>query len=163
MKLTIELVPRTAWYTNVRSNVSRAEWDIIRRKSYKEANYVCEICGDNGKNQGFNHPVECHEIWEYDDKRHKQKLVGLISLCPYCHKCKHVGLAQLKGEEDVVIKQLMSVNKITEKQALKMIDKAFDKWEERSDFEWDLDISFLKDYLSTKPITNIKNITFNEL
>ena len=29
MKLTIELVPSTAWYSNVRSNVSKEEWDKI--------------------------------------------------------------------------------------------------------------------------------------
>ena len=29
MKLTIELVPQTAWYSNVRSNVSKAEWDVF--------------------------------------------------------------------------------------------------------------------------------------
>ena len=44
MKLTIELVPSTAWFTNVRSEVSKAKWDKIRRKSYKHADYKCEIC-----------------------------------------------------------------------------------------------------------------------
>ena len=31
MKLTIELVPSTSWYNNVTKN----EWDIIRKKSYE--------------------------------------------------------------------------------------------------------------------------------
>lgn len=164
MVLTIELVPRTAWYTNVRSNVTRSEWDVIRKKCYREANYICEICGDNGKNQGFNHPVECHEIWEYDDNKHRQTLVGFISLCPFCHKCKHVGLAQIKGEEHIVIQQLQKVNNISRKKAEKMIDQAFEIWQQRSEFDWELDISYLKDYLSTKPITKTqKNITFDEL
>jgi len=82
MKLTIELVPSTAWYSNVRSNVSKEVWDIIRKKSYAKANYKCEVCGDVGTNQGVGHKVECHEIWHYDDDSHTQTLTGLISLCP---------------------------------------------------------------------------------
>ena len=66
-KLTIELVPQTSWYTNVRSNVSKEQWDVIRKKCYAQANNVCEICGDTGKNQGYKHNVECHEIWEYNE------------------------------------------------------------------------------------------------
>ncbi len=32
MKLTIELVPKTAWYSNVRSNVTASKWD--KRSKY---------------------------------------------------------------------------------------------------------------------------------
>ena len=81
-KLIPELIPSNTWYNNVRSIVSKDEWDIIRRKSYKFANYKCQICGDSGINQGYKHPVECHEIWEFDDKNKIQYLIGFISLCP---------------------------------------------------------------------------------
>lgn len=146
MKLTIELVPKPSWYTNVRSNVSKEQWDIIRKKCYKNANHKCEICGDSGKNQGFKHPVECHEIWKYDDENKKQILIGLISLCPYCHKTKHVGLAQLNGEEEIVIKQLMKVNKITRDDTVEYIEKSFEIWRERSEFDWKVDIEYIKEY-----------------
>lgn len=69
--LTIELVPSTSWYSNVRSMVKPEEWDILRRISYKEAQYRCKIC----HGQGTKHPVECHEIWEYDDAKHTQTLM----------------------------------------------------------------------------------------
>ena len=69
MKLTIELVPKTAWFSNLRSILARAAWDKLRKESYKNAAHKCEICGGYGK----KHPVECHEIWEYDDKNHIQK------------------------------------------------------------------------------------------
>ena len=81
MKLTIELVPRMCWYSNVRTNVTREKWDIIRKECYRKSNYKCEICGD----KGTTHPVECHEIWEYDDVNYVQKLIGFIALCPNCH------------------------------------------------------------------------------
>lgn len=146
IRLTIELVPSTCWYTNVRSHVSEFSWDMIRKKSYKLANHKCEICGSTGKEQGFNHNVECHEIWHYDDINHKQTLIGLIALCPYCHKTKHVGLAQINGEEDIVINQLMYVNKMSYDEALKYISDSFKIWKERSKFEWELDINYLKTY-----------------
>lgn len=147
MKLTIELVPETAWYTNVRSNVTQGEWDVIRKKCYAEASHKCEICGDVGTNQGVKHKVECHEVWNYDDENHIQKLIGLIALCPNCHKSKHVGLAQIKGEEGIVINQLMNVNGMTEDEAVSYIDESFGVWEKRSESEWELDISYLEEYL----------------
>ena len=145
-KLTIELVPRTAWYTNVRSNVSKDEWDRLRKKSYALANNVCEICGDTGKSQGYKHNVECHEIWDYDDANKAQTLTGLISLCPYCHKCKHPGLAQINNELSIVVNQLMKVNNISKDDAEKLIDDAFTIWRERSKHEWKLDISYIENY-----------------
>lgn len=145
-KLTIELVPKTAWYTNVRSNVSKDEWDRLRKKSYALANNVCEICGDTGKNQGYKHNVECHEIWRYDDTNKEQTLTGLISLCPYCHKCKHPGLAQINGELNIVLNQLMKVNNISKSDAEKLLADAFSTWRERSKYEWTLDISYIQNY-----------------
>jgi hypothetical protein len=146
-KLTIELVPKTSWYSNVRSNVTRAEWDKIRKKSYAHANHKCEVCGATGKEQGFKHNVECHEIWEYTNDG-TQKLIGLISLCPHCHKVKHPGLAQMKGELDIVVNQLMKVNEIDTAEAMFMLNEAFDVWRKRSQQEWDLDISYLEEYMS---------------
>jgi hypothetical protein len=143
MKLTIELVPRTSWYNNVRSNVSKERWDELRNHCYNKAGHKCEICGSIGKEQGFNHNVECHEIWEYDEYHHVQRLAGLIALCPLCHKVKHAGLAQINGEENLVISQLMKVNNMDEFEAKNYLQDAFLIWDERSVFEWNVDISWL--------------------
>ena len=77
MKLTIELVPSTSWGNNLRSeaNLSKDRWDTLRRQSYRKAGYRCEICSEKGP----THPVECHEIWHYDDETKTQTLKGLIS------------------------------------------------------------------------------------
>jgi hypothetical protein len=146
MKLTIELVPASSYYNNVRSNVSGEVWNEIRKKSYEFANYKCEICGDTGFNQGYNHSVECHEIWNYDDKNKIQKLIGFISLCPLCHKVKHIGLARVRNEYKIALNHLIKINKITENKAEKYIDKCFDIWNERSQEEWLLDISYIDNY-----------------
>ena len=136
-KLSIELVPSTSFFKNLRSEVTKEKWDNIRRDCYRKASYVCEICGDKGD----HHPVECHEIWEYDDKNHIQKLIGLISLCPACHSCKHIGLSKMRGLEEECIEHLMKVNSISRKKVEEMIKNAFEKWGERSKYNWKIDIS----------------------
>ena len=139
MKLTIELVPETCWYSNLRSELSQRDWDILRKESYRKANYCCEVCGGKGS----KHPVECHEIWEFDDKNKTQTLKGLISLCPACHEVKHIGLAQINGKFDEAVQHLMKVNKLTEDDALLYIDKAFLQWDLRSNYMWTVDISWV--------------------
>ncbi|MDR1226041.1 MAG: hypothetical protein LBK47_03985 [Prevotellaceae bacterium] len=138
-RLTIELVPQTAWFSNVRSHVSKEEWDVIRKACYRKAGYRCEICGGKGE----AHPVECHEIWHYDDNTHKQTLKDFIALCPHCHKVKHAGLAQVNGEIEIVLQQLASVNKIQREEAQKYFDWAMKQWEHRSQYDWKTDISLI--------------------
>lgn len=148
-KLTIELVPRTSFYTNVRSNVSANVWNIIRKDCYAKANYRCEICNGIGQNQGYKWSVECHEIWNYDDTTNVQKLVGLIALCPKCHMVKHIGLTQIKGKMDIAIKHFMSVNKCSKSDALNYISGSFKIWEKRSNKEWKLDISHIESIIKS--------------
>ena len=140
--LTIELVPETCWFSNLRAELSKNQWDFLRKQIYAEAYHTCEICGGVGP----QHPVECHEIWEYNDKKLIQKLVGMIALCPDCHMVKHIGLASLRGKGEEAIAHFMKVNKITRKQADKHIQKAFKTWQKRSTKEWTLDILILEDY-----------------
>ena len=138
--LSVELVPKTAWEINIRSEVSKSEWDRLRKYVYKKADYCCEVCG--GK--GANHPVEAHEIWEYDDKKHIQTLIGLIALCTRCHRVKHIGLAQVQGKYDQARKHLALINGWTIEEAEKYIRKQFDLWEKRSKFTWTIDYSWIE-------------------
>jgi len=156
-KLLVELIPTTCHYSNVRTTVKTEEWDKIRKISYAAAGNKCEICGDTGKNQGKKHNVECHEIWDYDDENHIQKLVGLISLCPNCHMTKHIGRAIAMGNEKVCYIQLAKVNKWSMEQIQKHIIQSFEVHKERSKHEWDLDISLLE-----KEPYNIKLKPFKE-
>ena len=94
MKLTIELVPKTAWYNNLRSQFTKEQWDFIRKYAYKRAGYKCEVCGDTGD----NHPIEAHEEWHYNDKNHTMTLDKVTALCPACHQVKHIGLAKKTRE-----------------------------------------------------------------
>lgn len=134
--LEIELVPRTSHFKNLRSDLKKEEWDLLRKDSYKNAGYCCEICGGKGDKW----PVECHEKWHYENNI--QTLTGLIALCPSCHTVKHIGLAQIKGKAEIAKKHLMKVNELSETQANKCISEAFKVWGERSKKQWKLDISW---------------------
>jgi 5-methylcytosine-specific restriction endonuclease McrA len=140
--LTIELVPQSCWFSNVRSAVSKKQWDIIKREVSDKAYAICQICGDIGP----KHPVECHEIWHYDDKKLIQKLNGMIALCPDCHMVKHIGLAQVRGQGEKALKHFMKVNKLKKIEAEKYIDEAFALWAVRSNNNWLLDLDHLKEY-----------------
>ena len=142
-KLTVELVPKTCHYTNVRSEVSKKEWDRLRKHCYALANHKCEVCGGKGR----RHPVECHEVWSYRDGT--QKLERMIALCPSCHEVKHLGLAQLRGNLPRATKHFCKVNGCDEETAYKYFTEVFDEWAERSCQTWRLDISYLDNYGDT--------------
>jgi len=139
-KLSIELIPKSCWCSNVRDHVSTEVWNMIRKDVYKKANYRCEIC--NGI--GDKHPVECHEIWYFFDKKLIQKLIGMIALCPKCHLAKHPGSAQMRGLADIAIKQLMKVNKWNLDDTWNYIEEKIKINNERAKFQWKLNLSWLK-------------------
>lgn len=143
-KLLVELIPTTCHFSNVRTTLKPSEWDTVRKISYELAGNKCEICGSNGLLQGAKHRVECHEIWDYDMTTKTQKLTGLISLCPNCHKCKHIGRALIMGIGDLCKKHLAKVNKWTKAQVESHLLWAFALNKERSKHKWKLDISILK-------------------
>jgi Domain of unknown function (DUF5710) len=139
-KLTIELVPETCWYSNVRSEVTPKVWEVLKRLTFQKAHDQCEICGDKGK----RHPVECHEVWDYNDAQHLQTLVRLIALCPACHECKHIGLACSRGRGEFAARHLALVNHWSIDRTNQYIESCAEVWQTRSQFQWTLDISYLE-------------------
>ena len=136
--LQIELVPKSTWYNNVRSQVSRDEWNAIRIHFKKPS---CQFCGRR-------YGLHCHEVWKYDDALHIQKLVGFETLCFLCHAIKHLGLAGLmaqRGDLDYqrLIEHYCVVNECTREEFLQDRKEAFDLWEGRSRLEWTIDVSYL--------------------
>jgi hypothetical protein len=147
-KLEIELVPQSSWGNNLRSeaNLSKDQWDTLRKESYKKASYRCEVCAGVGEKW----PVECHEIWHYDDQTKTQTLKGLISLCPTCHKAKHLGRT-LSVEpfevQEKVLRHLLETNNLTLQQTLNYVEQVFEQWAERSQHQWTLDLTWLQSRL----------------
>jgi hypothetical protein len=142
-RLTIELVPKTSWHHNVRALTDELGWDRIRRQVYRQADYHCEVCGGRGP----EHPVECHEVWRYDDRTRMQILVRMIALCPACHQVKHIGFANVKGKGAQARAHLARVNGWTPEQADAYISQAFQVWAQRSQGPWTLDLEGLRPYV----------------
>lgn len=138
MKLEIELIPYSNWQHNLRTLFTKQVWDEIRHKVYKRYNYKCGICGANGM-------LHCHEVWSYDDKKHIQKLVGFIALCPQCHMIKHIGMAgvlasQGKLDMERLIQHFMKVNQCTREEFQQHYNEAIATFKERSKHAWTLSL-----------------------
>ncbi len=148
-KIDIELVPLQAQGFNVRARVSKQNWEkictVIHKEATKTGRYKCQVCGENGLSQGFKHPVECHEVWEYDDSKRTQKLVGMLSLCPLCHKAKHIGLATQMGYGDKVKNHMAKHNGWTPSKVERHIKQSFKKIKSRSSKFYKLDLTYLND------------------
>lgn len=142
-KLNIELVPSSTWGTNLRSVLRISRWHTLRRWCYERAGHVCEICGGSGLEQGRGHAVECHERWQYDDVRGMQKLVGVIALCPACHRCKHVGRAIAVGAGKPTLRHLARVNGWSPEETEAHVAAAFAIQQFRSLHDWAIDLHWL--------------------
>lgn len=139
LKLSIELVPKTSWYSNLRSEMSKQDWDKIRKETYVKFSHKCGVCG-NSEGQ-----LHCHEIWEYGDTTHTQTLKGFIALCVMCHHVKHIGLAGILSERgeldfDAVIEHFMSVNKCKRDTFNSHYEEAFKIWRKRSSHKWKINL-----------------------
>lgn len=143
-KLTIELVPESCWFTNLRSELPPSAWDLIRRTAYRRARHRCEVCGGVGPQW----PVEAHEEWTYISG--VQRLRRVVALCPACHEVKHIGLAGIKGRDREAVAHLMKVNDWDPVTADRYIKAAFRLWFSRSRMEWRLDIKDLYEWLHKK-------------
>jgi hypothetical protein len=154
-KLTIELIPERAWGVNLRSELPKEEWDRLRRQCYLRAGYACEVCGGHGP----QHPVECHEVWEWDRENLIQRLKGLVALCPACHEVKHYGRTDAKGCGCRARRHLAEVNDWSELKVWSYISQVEWEFQEIRDLPWTIDLSWL-DTLKNPPLRSTQ--TCNE-
>ncbi|MGQ9702888.1 MAG: HNH endonuclease, partial [bacterium] len=146
LKLTVELVPSTVWFSSLYRLMPSDVWNNIRNGIIKENGRKCQVCGET---EGT---MNLHEIWEYDDVKHIQRLNGLILLCKMCHYVKHIGLAGILAYEgkldyNEVTKHFCKVNDCSEKDFERHVDEAFEIWNERSKHEWKQDFGKYKGFI----------------
>ena len=140
-KLNFELVPDSCWYSNLRSELPKEAWDILRKKAYARAGGKCMICGAPTAR------LEAHEQWEYDDINGVQKLKNIVAICKPCHEVVHIGRTQLLGKEREASEHFMKVNSCSYAEYRKALGEANEKHRERSRKEWQLDITKLPEFL----------------
>jgi len=139
LRLTIELVPKPLWRNNLRELMGQYRWKKLREKVYADNGYKCAICGAEGVR------LNCHEVWEYDDKNHIQRLRGFTALCNMCHAVKHIGMtgilaAQGNFDFEAVITHFCRVNQCDRSTWDKHYEESFRIWRERSKHQWKVDL-----------------------
>ena len=140
-KLNFELVPDSCWYSNLRSELPAGAWDVLRKKAYARADGRCMICGSPSAR------LEAHEQWEYDDKAGVQRLKNIVAICRPCHEVIHIGRTQLMGKEREASEHFMKVNNCSYSEYRAALAEANALHRERSEREWQLDISALPEFL----------------
>ncbi len=150
LKLFPELIPYPMHYKNVRAVLSAEDWKNIAKIIYKKSKFQCDICANKGR-------LECHEIWDFDENNHYQRLVGLTSLCPLCHQVKHIGFAKKRGLWKETIQHMATVNNISIGQAKKNVYYA-ELLVKKRNKEYFLDLTYLNQFsFLPRKYTNYEN------
>lgn len=133
-----QMLPEQTWEDNIRLKLTPEQWDAVRQHAYSAAGYRCEVCGSPPAPH-----LECHELWAYDDTWAVQKLVGLLSLCPLCHKAHHIGLAGRLNMLEAVEQHLRFVNRWDSAQLSLAMQHAREEADARSSVAWTVDLGWL--------------------
>lgn len=141
-KLNFELVPDSCWYSNLRTILSKKQWDFLKADAKERADGKCMICGR------ITEKLEAHEKWSYDENACVQKLEDIIAVCKDCHCVIHIGRTQLKGDEERAEKHFMKVNECSYAEYRKALGEANVVHRRRNEVsEWKLDLSYLKRFI----------------
>ena len=153
-KIKFECLPPALWNKNIRSELGQAQWNIIRKKTYRKYNCRCSICGKRAK-------MNAHEVWKLKINSNKgtgkQILVNIIAVCDDCHNVIHIGRSLSIG---IPFEQLISYyvrfNNISITDALadfNYIDEKLIKLDKIQ--HWSIDLSLLDNdqYLNVFDIT----------
>ena len=72
-KLNFELVPDGCWYSNLRTILSKKQWDFLKAYAKEQSGGKCAICGKKTDR------LDAHEVWSYDRENAVQKLEDIIN------------------------------------------------------------------------------------
>ena len=141
-KLNFELIPDGCWYYNLRSVLSKEQWDFIKKDAKERSGGKCAVCGRKTAS------LDAHEQWEYDEKNGVQKLKNVIAVCKDCHAAIHINRTWLKGDPERAENHYMKVNGCSYTEMRADMGKA-NETQKRLNLvsEWKLDLSWLKRYI----------------
>lgn len=77
-------IPRASKGKSLNKLLPDSRWKKIREQVYADYGQRCVICGTERKDRR----LDCHKVWDYDDKTHVQRLRELVALCLLCHSVK---------------------------------------------------------------------------
>lgn len=141
-ELFVDLVPRSCWFTNVRSCIDAGSWARLSRLTRERAHHRCEICNACAAKERKVF-LEAHERWDYHPTTHVQSLRRIVTLCTPCHLVTHWGYAQVSGRERLARAHFKAVAGIGDQEVSRRVEAAFALWGDRSRQSWSLDLSML--------------------
>ena len=136
--LKVDLIPATSWYRNVRSAVSEADWERIRKFVCERSKFKCELC-----RKSCSRYAHVHERFSYDFQTGVQKLERLLCICEDCHRTIHYGKAKIDHLEKEAKDHLKKVRGFTDQETEEHIHNSFEQWSQKNNIKWKIDLSIL--------------------
>ena len=133
LKLRIEPIPASTWGLSLANRLPEKEWDVIRTKVYRDANYQCEICG------ATNRTLYCHEVWGFKENKQIQFLRGFECCCDLCSDVHHFGRSKATRASsyiDRLIGHWCRVNKKTRVDFMEYENEIFTLNKKRADKQY---------------------------
>jgi Domain of unknown function (DUF1917) len=146
LKLAIQLVPKPLWRKSLHRRLRRRVWDSLRKQAIEQAGSVCAVCGAGGRLNG-------HEVWEYDDDAHVQRLREVTVLCNLCNAVAHIGHARTvviragRLSDADLVRHFCAVNGCSEAAFREHEQAAWKQYHERSGHTWTQDFGDFDDLL----------------
>lgn len=146
LKLIPVLIPKPLWGVNAHNLLEGQCWQNIRRNTFLRSDYCCVICQRKK-------PLECHEVFKFDDEKGVAVLLRLEGRCEDCHACNHLG--RLKKVNPKGFKRALAyigfVNQITPQVVIRIVGEAFDVHKSRTrPWEMKVDPELLQIYPQLK-------------
>jgi hypothetical protein len=146
--VTGDLIPETAWGASLANLLAPSSWAALRVPLVKQNHNVCELCGLQ------INALEVHEVWEYDfpsedeiARREEvtvfgvQRLRGLMTVCPDCHLCFHLGYANSHGRLSETLNRLGALNNWSRAEVEEYDRTVIARWQRASEIHWMLDFA----------------------
>jgi hypothetical protein len=146
MKLLPVLIPKPLWGINAHSLIGGSAWQRMRRDTFLRDKHCCVICQQQG-------PLECHEVFLYDDATGTAVLTKLESRCAECHSFNHLG--RLRKVDPQGFKRALvcigRINDIGSEEVILLVKNAFSLHKNRTR-PWQLKVTedLLKPYPELK-------------
>ena len=142
LKLNFEFVPDGCWYSNLRSLLSKHDWDLLKADAKSRANGKCMICGAK------TNRLDAHERWSYDKKKCVQKLEDIVAVCKDCHSVIHINHTYLKGDGERAENHFIKVNECSYAEFRRAMGEANELHKQLNEVaEWVLDLTYLRRYV----------------
>lgn len=141
---TGDLIPSTSWGSSLANLLKASQWQEMRLEAIARAGHCCELCGVDEREGS----LEGHEMWSYraptapeDGEVGLQSLNDVIAVCKECHGCFHLGFAQVRGIEKVVLARLQRLNGWSDQTLKKYEKNVWGRWDRFSQTNWILNLN----------------------